>query len=193
MPWRLTGPAPADSHGCEVQCTSAAVGRGDVATVFDKLDETVERETTVPLSDVPWLQARRGKASIVGFVESMAPLETTRLETHTIFDGGDKGLVLIKFEVVAPGQEPFVPQQWSPLAAQRGWQGRQARPRRRHRSNGQDGQGRMTIAGATSRRMSDRGAGQRRAEADEAAHLFNVFLTDRAVRRFRRNHCGFAA
>lgn len=43
-----------------------AFGRGDVATILDKLDEGVEWETTVPVSDVPWLQALRGKANIMG-------------------------------------------------------------------------------------------------------------------------------
>ena len=52
--------------------------------------DAVEWETMVPASDVPWLQARRGKASIVGFFESLAPLKITRLEPHTIFDGGER-------------------------------------------------------------------------------------------------------
>jgi hypothetical protein len=50
-----------------------AFGRGDVATILDKLDDAIEWETTVPVPDVPWLQARRGKANIVGFFESMRP------------------------------------------------------------------------------------------------------------------------
>ena len=49
-----------------VQAIYRAFGRGDVATILDRLDEGVEWETTVPVSDVPWLQARRGKANIVG-------------------------------------------------------------------------------------------------------------------------------
>ena len=51
-----------------------------------------------PVPDVPWLQARRGRANIVGFFESMAPLRITRFEPHTIFDGGDKVFVLINSE-----------------------------------------------------------------------------------------------
>ena len=73
-----------------VQAIYQAFGRGDVATILDRLDDAVEWETTVPVSDVPWLQARRGKANIVGFFKSLAPLKITRFEPHTIFDGGDK-------------------------------------------------------------------------------------------------------
>lgn len=59
--------------------------------------------------DVPWLQARRVKASIAGFFESLAPLKITRFEPHTIFDGGDKVLVLIAFEATARGKDYSFP------------------------------------------------------------------------------------
>ena len=87
-----------------VRAIYEAFGRGDVATILDKLDDNVEWETTVPVSDVPWLRARRGKANIVGFFESLAPLQITRFEPHTIFDGGDKVFVLIRFEATAGGK-----------------------------------------------------------------------------------------
>jgi ketosteroid isomerase-like protein len=54
-----------------VQAIYEAFAHGDVATILDKLDDAVEWETTVPVSDVPWLQARRGKANVVGFFESI--------------------------------------------------------------------------------------------------------------------------
>ena len=92
------------SNAATVQTIYEAFGRGDVATILDKLDDAVEWETTVPVSDVPWLQARRGKANIVGFFESMAPLKITRFQPHTIFDGGDKVFVLIAFEATARGK-----------------------------------------------------------------------------------------
>ena len=92
-----------------VQAIYEAFGRGDVPTILDKLDDAVEWETTVPVSDVPWLQARRGKAKIVGFFESLAPLKITRFEPHTIFDGGDKVFVLIKFEATARGKSYSFP------------------------------------------------------------------------------------
>ena len=46
-----------------VKAIYEAFGRGDVTTILDKLDDAVEWETAVPLPDVPWLQARRGKAN----------------------------------------------------------------------------------------------------------------------------------
>lgn len=105
----------------------------------------------MPVPDVPWLQANRGKANIVGFFESMSLLKITRFEPHTIFDGGDEGLCAHQVRGYEPGQQLFVPQQWPPLADQRGWHGRQVQPRYRHRSDDQDGQRRMTIAGTGSR------------------------------------------
>jgi ketosteroid isomerase-like protein len=84
-----------------VQAIYQAFGRGDVATILDRLDDAIEWETTVPVPDVPWLQARRGKANIAGFFESLAPLTITRFEPHTIFDGGDKVFVLITFDATA--------------------------------------------------------------------------------------------
>ena len=52
------------SNAETVQAIYEAFGRGDLQTVLDKIDDVVEWETTVPVSDVPWLQARRGKANI---------------------------------------------------------------------------------------------------------------------------------
>ena len=92
-----------------VQAIYEAFGRGDVPTILDRLDDAVEWETTAPVSDVPWLQARRGKANIAGFFESMAPLEINRFEPHTIFDGGDKIFVLIAFEATALGKRYSFP------------------------------------------------------------------------------------
>jgi ketosteroid isomerase-like protein len=92
-----------------VKAIYEAFGRGDVATILEKLDDAVEWENVVPVSDVPWLLARRGKANIVGFFQSMAPLQITRFEPHTIFDGGDKVFVLITFEATAGGKQYSFP------------------------------------------------------------------------------------
>jgi ketosteroid isomerase-like protein len=97
------------SNAETVQAIYEAFRRGDVQTILDKIDDAVEWETTVPVSDVPWLQARRGKANIVGFFESLAPLKITRFEPHTIFDGGDKVFVLIKFEATVRGKSYSFP------------------------------------------------------------------------------------
>lgn len=52
-----------------VKAIYEAFGRGDVAAILDKLDDAVEWETSVPVSDVLWLKARRGKANVAGFFE----------------------------------------------------------------------------------------------------------------------------
>jgi ketosteroid isomerase-like protein len=44
-----------------VKAIYEAFGRGDVTTILDKLDDAVEWETTVPLSDVPWLPRDEAK------------------------------------------------------------------------------------------------------------------------------------
>ena len=92
-----------------VQAIYEAFGRGDVPTILDTLDDAVEWETAVPVADVPWLQARPGKANVVGFFESLAPLQITRFEPHTIFDGGDKVFVLIRFEATNQGKRYSFP------------------------------------------------------------------------------------
>ena len=97
------------SNAETVQAIYEAFGRGDVPTILEKLDDAIEWETTVPVSDVPWLQARRGKGNVVGFFESLAPLEITRFEPHTIFDRGDKVFVLITFEAMARGRSYLFP------------------------------------------------------------------------------------
>jgi len=53
------------SNAATVKTIYEAFGRGDVETILDKLDDAVEWETTVPVSDVPWLLPRRGKTNVV--------------------------------------------------------------------------------------------------------------------------------
>ena len=86
------------SNADTVQEIYEGFGRGDVSAILDKLDDSVEWETQAPVSGVPWLQSRRGKANVAGFFESLAPLKITRFEPHTFFDGGNKIFVLIAFE-----------------------------------------------------------------------------------------------
>ena len=92
-----------------VQKIYEAFGRGDVSAILDKLDDTVEWETQAPVSGVPWLQSRHGKANVAGFFEALAPLKITRFEPHTFFDGGDKIFVLIALEATHQGKNYSFP------------------------------------------------------------------------------------
>jgi ketosteroid isomerase-like protein len=53
-------------NAATVKTIYEAFGRGDVETIHDTLDDSIEWETTVPVPDVLWLQPRRGKANVVG-------------------------------------------------------------------------------------------------------------------------------
>ena len=92
-----------------VQDIYEAFGRGDISAILDKLADTIEWETQSPVSGVPWLQPRRGKANVAGFFESLAPLKITRFEPHTFFDGGNKIFVLIAFEATNQGKHYSFP------------------------------------------------------------------------------------
>ena len=56
----------------------AAFGRGDVPSILERLDENVEWEYGASPCDVPWLLARRGRAQVGQFFET--------LNTHTQFE-----------------------------------------------------------------------------------------------------------
>ena len=86
-----------------------AFGRGDIAAILDKLDDNVEWDTQVDVAGVPWLEPRRGKGNIPAFFESLAPLEFTRFDPHTFFDGGDKVFALIAIEADHKGKHYSIP------------------------------------------------------------------------------------
>jgi hypothetical protein len=130
--------------------------RGDVGVILDPLDHAVDRETQVPVSGVPWLQARPGKSNIVGFFQALAPLKITRFEPRTFFDGGDKIFVLIAFEATQWRKALVISQQRSPLAVRCRRQSHAVRPHHRYCSNDQDGKGRMIIAIISSGQSSTR-------------------------------------
>jgi|SRR3984885_906730 len=83
-----------------------AFGRGDIATIIDKLDPNVEWDVEIPTPGVPWLQPRRGAANIPAFFQSLAPLSFQRFEPHTFFEDGNKVFALIALDAthVASGK-----------------------------------------------------------------------------------------
>jgi ketosteroid isomerase-like protein len=84
-----------------------AFGRSDIPAIIDNLDTHVEWDVDVPTPDVPWLQPRRGAASIPAFFESLAPLSFQRFEPHTYFVDDNKVFVLIAIDAtyVASGKQ----------------------------------------------------------------------------------------
>jgi ketosteroid isomerase-like protein len=93
------------SHIDTVKEIYEAFGRGDVPAILDKLDESVEWETQIPVEGVPWLQTRRGRDNIAGFFESLAPLEFKKFEPNTFFESGDKVFVLLTLLVATQGKD----------------------------------------------------------------------------------------
>jgi uncharacterized protein len=92
-----------------VQQIYEAFGRGDVPTILDKLDDSIEWETQAPVPGVAWLQSRRGRTNVAGFFEALAPLTITRFQPHTFFDGGNKICVLIAFDATNHGRHYSFP------------------------------------------------------------------------------------
>jgi ketosteroid isomerase-like protein len=58
---------------------------------------------------VPWLEARHGKSNVPGFFAALASLKITRFEPHTVFESGDKVLVLIALEAICGGKRYVFP------------------------------------------------------------------------------------
>jgi ketosteroid isomerase-like protein len=85
----------------------AAFGRGDIAAIVEKLDPNIEWDVEIPTPGVPWLQPRRGAASVPAFFESLAPLSFQRFEPHTFFKDGNKIFALVAMDLthVASGKQ----------------------------------------------------------------------------------------
>jgi len=77
----------------------AAFGRGDIPAILDKLDDNVEWDSEIDGAGVPWLEPRRGKENIPAFFESLASLNFTTFDPHTIIGDGDKVIALVHLEV----------------------------------------------------------------------------------------------
>jgi ketosteroid isomerase-like protein len=97
------------SHIDTVKQIYESFGRGDIPAILNRLDDNVEWETQVPVEGVPWLQARRGKASIPAFFESLAPLKITRFEPYDFFESGNKVFVLVHFAAEHQGKSYTFP------------------------------------------------------------------------------------
>ena len=84
----------------------AAFGRGDVGGILEQLSENVEWEYGATANDVPWLQARRGRAGAGAFFASLAGMEIHHFAVKALLGEGVLviGLVDIEFTVRATGR-----------------------------------------------------------------------------------------
>lgn len=86
-------------HKETVQEIYEAFGRGDVAAILDRLEESVEWEYGAQPGEVPWLQPRHGKAGAAEFFASLAELEFHNFAPKAILEGD--GLVVALVDVEA--------------------------------------------------------------------------------------------
>jgi len=78
----------------------AALGRGDIPAILERLADSVEWEYGVNSTDVPWLQPGRGRAYVAEFFATAgAALEIHRLEHKTFLESGNIVVVLFDLEM----------------------------------------------------------------------------------------------
>jgi ketosteroid isomerase-like protein len=84
----------------------AAFARGDVPAILERLALDVEWEYGVISNDVPWYQARRGRAEVVGFFQSLAAVEFHQFEPKVYLAHNDTVVVLLDadYSVKATGK-----------------------------------------------------------------------------------------
>ena len=76
-----------------------AFGRGDVAAILATLADDVEWEYGVNSTTVPWLQPRRGRDAVPGFIETLlSAIEIHRFEPKELLEAGDLVVAIIDFE-----------------------------------------------------------------------------------------------
>jgi ketosteroid isomerase-like protein len=86
-----------------------AFGNGDIPAILEKLDENVEWDTDYDSPAAPWLTPRRGRESIRGFFDSLAPLQFTKFDPHTIAEDGDRVVAVIDIELDTKGKHYVIP------------------------------------------------------------------------------------
>jgi ketosteroid isomerase-like protein len=95
------------SNSQTVGAVYEAFGKGDIPSILSQLADDVDWEYGQSGSDVPWLQARHGRASVGGFFEALGALDFHKFAPKQIIDGGDVvvALVDVEFTVKATGKK----------------------------------------------------------------------------------------
>jgi ketosteroid isomerase-like protein len=75
-----------------------AFGRGDVPAILAHVAEDVEWEYGGGTTDVPWLQPRNGRASVVGFFESLSAIEFHRFVPTRLLGDAEVVVALVDLE-----------------------------------------------------------------------------------------------
>jgi ketosteroid isomerase-like protein len=97
------------SHVKTVQSIYEAFGKGDVPTILGHLAENVEWEYGIVSTNVPWLQARQGRAEVPKFFQALADFEITKFVVKTLLESGDIVVALIDLEgTVRSTKRPIV-------------------------------------------------------------------------------------
>lgn len=87
----------------------AAFGRGDIPAILNQLSESVTWDDDSSVTDVPWLQPRRGRAQVADFFTALGGLEIELFQPTAFLEQGNivVALIDIKAKVKATGR-PFV-------------------------------------------------------------------------------------
>lgn len=83
-----------------VQSIYAAFGRGDIPAILGHLAENIEWEYGMSDAGVPWLQARKGRAEVPKFFESLGAFDLQKFQPTTLLDGGNVVVALIDVALV---------------------------------------------------------------------------------------------
>ena len=86
------------AHTQKVQQIYAAFGKGDVPAILVKLAADVEWEYGGTATDVPWLQARSGRAGAGAFFGSLQVLDFHSFTPKAFFESGQTVVVLVDLE-----------------------------------------------------------------------------------------------
>ncbi len=85
-----------------VQAIYAAFGRGDIPAILEQVSEDVAWDYGLADSGIPWLAARRGRAGVAAFFESLAGFQIQRFEIKAVLGEGELVLALIELEAIVP-------------------------------------------------------------------------------------------
>jgi ketosteroid isomerase-like protein len=76
----------------------AAVGRGDVAAILDRVTDDVDWAAEASSDAAPWYGDRSGKAGVERFFGDLAgSIDITEFEPHSLAAGGDDVHVLVRW------------------------------------------------------------------------------------------------